>query len=77
MENCTSLSWWDGVLNMIFEEGKNMAYVITLANESVFFLLNLIKYAYSWCRVEPLTCIFHEISGFTKGTESLKIISGK
>lgn len=47
----------------------------TSANALLFFLSNLIKYAYSWGQEEPFKCILYEISGFTKGRESLKITS--
>lgn len=47
------------------------------AKELLFFLLKLIKYAYSQCQAEPFGCILYEISGFTKSRETLKIISGK
>lgn len=62
---------------MIFEEWKKYGLTESSAKELLFFLLKLIKYANSWYQAEPVRGISYEISGFTKGIESLKIISGK
>lgn len=43
------------------------------ATALLIFLLNWIRYAYSWCQAELLICISCEISDFAKSRERLKI----
>lgn len=82
MQNCTSFIWRKGLSNMIFEERKKYDLIETSANALLFFLLNLIKYAYSLFQAELFICMYltwnvwlYKVRGSLKVTSEKEINS--